>query len=105
MQYEEYTEGWTVPIEHDLKHDRQSFNASGMTPALVLKDKTGTAVTITGTVEWANEASSRIRFTPSATDLVAAKSPYKMHWKVTDLAGKIAYYPQGAPILMTVYAP
>jgi hypothetical protein len=105
MQYDEYTEGWTARIEHTLQHDGVSFNASGMTPSLSLRDKDGNVVTFTGSVAWADSSVSRIRFTPSSTDLVQAKSPYKLHWKVTDGAGKIAFYPQGAPILITVYKP
>jgi hypothetical protein len=104
MQYDEYTQGWTAAIEHTLEHDGVTFNASGMTPSLVLKDKDGTVVVFTGTVEWAAAATSRIRFNPAATDLLAANSPYTLHWKVTDAAAKIAYYPQGAPITLKVHA-
>jgi hypothetical protein len=105
MQYEEYTAGWTAPIEHSLLHDGATFNGAGMTPAIILTDKNGAAVSVSGSVAWANSAVSRVRYSPAAADLVAAKSPYKMHWKVTDGAGKIAFYPQGAPIMLTVYAP
>jgi hypothetical protein len=103
MQYDEYTEGWTAPIEHTLEHDGATFNASGITPSLTLKDKDGNAITFTGTVTWADSSVSRIRYSPAAGDLVASKSPYKLHWKVTDGSGKIAFYPQGAPIMLTVY--
>jgi hypothetical protein len=104
MQYDEYTQGWTAPIEHTLEHDGASFDATGMTPSLVLKDKNGAVIAFTGTVAWAAAATSRIRFSPAATDLLAAGSPYTLHWKVTDAEGKIAYYPQGAPITLKVHA-
>jgi hypothetical protein len=105
MQYDEYTEGWTAPIEHTLEHDGETFNAATMTPSLTLRDKDGNAVTFTGTVSWADASVSLIRFSPASTDFVNAKSPYKLHWKVTDGSGKIAFYPQGGPILITVYKP
>lgn len=109
IAYDEYVEGWTAPIEYTLEHKDPhtgavaTFNASGMTPSLVLKDKNGNVITFTGTVEWAVEATSKIRFNPAATDFVASKSPYTLHWKVTDGAGKIAYYPQGPPIKVKVH--
>jgi hypothetical protein len=104
MQTDEYTEGHTAPIEYDLRHDNASYDATGMTPSLVLKDKDGAEITITGTVEWATAATSRIRFNPAATDLVASKSPYTLRWKVTDLSGKIAYYPQGQAITLKIFS-
>jgi len=110
MLFDEYVEGWTAPIEYTLKHQdpatgaTETFDASGMTPSLVLRDKNGIAIAFTGTVEWADDSVSKIRFNPAATDLVATKSPYTLHWKVTDGAGKIAYYPQGPAIKVKVHA-
>jgi hypothetical protein len=105
----ELTEGWTAAIDYDLENETDgvwaSFNAATMTPSLTLRDKDGNAVTFTGTVSWAVEATSRIRFSPAATDLLNAKSPYLMHWKVTDGASKDAFYPQGTPILVRVFKP
>jgi hypothetical protein len=105
MQHDEYTEGWTAPIEYYLKHDGETFNASGMTPDLVLTDKSGNVVAVKGTVTWADENVSKIRFTPDPTDFDASLSPYKLHWKVTENSSPvaIAFYPQGEPILIEVY--
>lgn len=105
MQHDEYTQGWTAAIEHTLQHDQATFNAAGMTPAVTLRDKNGNAIVPTGAVSWANAAVSRIRYSPAVGDLVASKSPYRLHWKVTDGSGKIAFYPQGEPIVLTVYEP
>lgn len=108
--YDEYVEGWTAPIEYTLKHkdpqtgEISTFDASGMTPGLILKDKDGNAVSTTGKVEWADAPSSKIRYNPAATDFVAANSPYYFHWKVTDGAGKDAYYPQGTRIQVKIHA-
>ncbi len=103
QQVDEYTEGWTAAIEYDLSHDHRTFDASGMTPSLVLKDKDGNVVQVQGIIDWANAAESRIRFNPAATDLVVSKAPYTLHWKVTDAAEKVAFYPQGTPILVRVF--
>jgi hypothetical protein len=103
MQTLELTEGWEAAIEYDLLHDGIAFNATGYTPSMVLKDKTGAVVTTTGNVEWADDDNSRIRYNPDATDLDASLSPYTLHWKVTDAAGKDAFYPQGSPIIVRVY--
>lgn len=107
---DEYTEGWTSSVEYTLLHKdpetgaSSTFDASGMTPAVVIKDKDGAAVDTTGDVSWADATESKIRYTPDAADLTASGSPYKLHWKVTDLTGQIAFYPQGTPILLRVFA-
>ncbi len=103
MQLDEYCEGWTSPIEYTLEHNGESFSAAGMTPGMVLRDKDGNAITFTGTVEWADETESKIRFNPASTDFDADLSPYTLRWKVTDTEGKIAYYPQGKAIILRIY--
>jgi hypothetical protein len=101
------TEGWTSPIDYDLEIQTNgawaSFNATSMTPSLVLKDKDGTVIAFAGTVSWQTAATSRIRFSPAATDFVNSKSPYTLHWKVTDTSSKVAFYPQGEPIIIVVH--
>ena len=101
-QLDEYTEGHTAAIEYNLEHDGASFDASGMTPSLVLKDSDGTEVDVTGDCEWADDSISKIRYNPDAADLV--EGTYTLHWKVTDANGKVAFYPQGGPITIKVYS-
>lgn len=103
MKHDEYTEGFTAPIQYDLLNDNATFNATGMTPGLILKDCNGNVITVTGTVSWANQLASRIEFVPGTGDFKAALSPYTLHWTVTDSNGKIATYPQGEPILIDIY--
>ena len=102
MQYDEFTEGWTAPIEYDLLNDGASFDGSGMTPGIALMDKDGKSVPVAGSVEWAAASLSRIRFNPDANDLLAAKSPYTVHFRVTD-ALRTATYPQGEGFIWNIW--
>lgn len=95
--------GATAPMEWDLKNDGAVFNATNMTPSAVLRDKNSLVVTIGGTIEWANVAASRVRYNPGSTDLDDSKSPYTLHFTVTDGANKTAYYPDGQPIILVVH--
>lgn len=104
-----FVEGWTSPIEYQLYHrDPQTgveatFNATGFGAAIVLKNRLGVAVDVSGDVTWAAEATSKIRYTPDAADLVAADGPYTVHFKVTDGGGAISYYPQDDPLRWIVH--
>jgi hypothetical protein len=102
-QLRETVAGSTAPMEWDLKNDGASFDAQGMDPSAVLRDKDGNVVTFAGTVEWANAALSRIRYSPADSDLDDAKSPYTLHLTVTDGLNKKAFYPDGQPITLVVY--
>ncbi len=97
-------EGTTAMLEWNLYNDCEPFDATGITPAAVLKDKDGTTITTTGKIEWATITASKIRYRPDAADLVAAKSPYTLHFKLTDSVGKISFYPDDAAIKLLVYA-
>lgn len=105
-----YTEGWTSPIQYNLYNvnpetgEKSTFDAAGMTATMVLKDKDGNVVDTVGDVSWSDEANSQIQFIPDATDFDASKSPYSVHWKVTDAWSQIAFYPQGAALLWIVHS-
>jgi hypothetical protein len=106
------TEGWTTPIEYKLLHEDPETGEltvpeglADMTPSLVLKDKDGNAIDTSSDVEWADAANGIVRYNPDATALTAAKSPFTAKFKVTDASSKIAYFPQGEPLIWRVYAP
>lgn len=90
---DELVQGWTDPINHILKADKVIVNLTGMTVALLLYDKLDALVAFTGTVSVPDAAGGKVRFSPAANDFLAASSPYKMRWKVTDGAGKISFFP------------
>lgn len=101
-----YVEGWTEDIEYDLvKGDPPAvFDASGMTPGIVITDARGAAVNVAGDVSWANAAASRVRYAPDAGDFVAINGPYRVHWTVTDAAGKMTPFPEGPGLVWNVFA-
>jgi hypothetical protein len=88
-------EGWTVPLDFQLKDDNVAVNLTGMTVALVLQDNNGVVITPAGTTSIFDAVTGKVRFSPAAADLVASKSPYTARWKVTDGAGKVAFFPSG----------
>lgn len=92
---ENFVEGWTTPIDYQLKKNGAPFNAAGMTVELILRDKNKVEIAEGGLTAWSDETQSIVRYTPSATDLTVARSPMRVHWKVTDGAGKVAFFPKG----------
>lgn len=102
----------TDPLEFDLKRAPTpgatpvTFNASGMILALTIKGKDGSAVDTTapGKVEWLDQANSRARFNRAVGDFLESKSPYYLHWTVTDGNGKTASWPQGDGFELVVRA-
>ena len=107
--YDDYVEGWTAGIEYDLMHKNpatgaeSTFDASGMSISILLKDKDNNTISFSGTVAWSDQSNSRAKFNPASGDFLRSKSPYSLWWKVTDASSKVAYYPQGEPIKVTVY--
>lgn len=95
MAQEHFVEGWTDPIDYQLKKGdpAASFDATGMSVAIVMADLKGVSITLTGTIAWQDAAVSKVRFTPAAADLKAADSPLRVRFKVTNGAA-IAYFPR-----------
>ncbi len=93
----EVVEGWTQELgPFTLRIDGDPFpgGLDGFTVALVLKGKTGTVVTADTRADDDQSANpGQVFYTPATDDLVAAESPYSMHWKVTDGNGKVVFFP------------
>ena len=96
------TAGTTASLDFRLTADGSAVNLTGATVTLVLKDKSGTAVTTTGNVTVISATGGTVRFAPDAADLVATVSPHRARFKVTDSSSKIAYYPSGKADIWTV---
>jgi hypothetical protein len=107
---DEYVQGWTAPIDYELKRTNETtrkletFDASNSTPGLVLVDRDGVAVDVSGKVSWFDATNSVIRYTPASGDLLAAKSPYRARWTITD-SGKLSTYPKGEMIEWQIRTP
>ena len=96
------TAGTTANLDFRLTADGSAVNLTGATVTLVLRDKTGTAVTTTGDISVISATGGTVRYAPDATDLVASVSPHRARFKVTDSGGQIAYYPSGKADIWTV---
>lgn len=105
-------EGDTDPLEFDLKRAPTpgatpvTFNAAGMTltATILAKDRTTSVTTTGGKTEWADQANSRARFNRANNDFLQSKSPYYLHFHVTDGAGDVASWPEGDGFELVVRA-
>lgn len=98
------TEGWTEELPaFTLLANGVPQDLTGMTVALVLRDGNGALVTIAGTTRVdASPSTGKVYYAPASTDLSAARSAYSVHWRVTDGAGKVAFFPNGTPDSLAV---
>lgn len=104
------TEGWTKEIgPFTLKIDGVGFPlAPGVVATLVLKGKGRAASDTAGDVRADSDQATypgRVWWKPDASDMVAAYSPYTVHWKVTDVAGDVAFFPHGEADEIEVFTP
>lgn len=97
-------EGWTEPIRTKLYADNVIQDLTGMSVELE-PYLHGVLQTFTGVAEIESpESSGIVRYTPSSADLV--KGRYKIRWKITDLDGKVAFFPNSVtPELWIVSKP
>lgn len=97
-------EGWTERIRYALTKDGVPLILTSMTVVLVGTDAIGTA-SFAGSVGIDDAPAGVVYLDPTATDLLASRSPYKLRWKVTDAAGKIVYFPRAEPMIWKVSNP
>ena len=104
-------EGDTEPLEFDLKRaatvgaEPEVFDATGMTVAATIKGRDkSTEVDTSGKVDWVDQDASRVSFTPAADDFLRSKSPYYLHFTVTDGNGDTASWPAGPGFKIVVTA-
>lgn len=98
---EDLVEGWTEPVDATLIADGSPFNGTGVTASLLLRDRLGAEVDVTGKVAWISAAAGTIRYSPAVDDLKESGSPYSARWKVT-AGGKDAYFPNKEADVWTV---
>ena len=100
-------EGWTGELgPFTLKADGTAVDLTGLTVALILRDRSGTAVTTAGdTRVHGTPTSGQVYYRPDAADMTAALSPYSAHWQVTDGSGYVVYFPNAAADTIVVFTP
>lgn len=104
MAKERFPAGWTDPIDYALEKDGASFDATGMTIDLVLRDRQGTELEVAGSVVFTDAATSQARFTPGAADFTVERSPLRARFKVTSGA-QVAYFPKDTPLEWVIDEP
>lgn len=97
-----WVEGETATRVYTLLNNGVAHDLTGATVTLEARDKNGTDVAIAGTVAIASAAAGTVTYSPHSSDLTVARSPLRVHFKVT-LAGKDAYFP-AEPDSWRVYA-
>lgn len=98
---EDLVEGWTEPVDATLFADKVAIDGTGLTPGLLLRDRLGAEVDVTGKVAWISAAAGTIRYSPAVDDLKESGSPYSARWRVT-ASGKDAYFPNKEADVWTV---
>ena len=95
-------EGWTEPIGYQLSSINVSGtttpqNLVGLTVSLVAYGSSGVLLPLSGTVAVTTPETGMVTFSPAPGDLLNVNSPMAVRWRVADGAGKVAYFPSGAP--------
>lgn len=89
--------GTTGDEDFQLLEDGAPVGIEGFDVDLLLWDKYGVAVTTTDDVENLDDGTEgkrgKVRVNLDVADLVAERGPYTARFQVTDLAGKIVYFP------------
>lgn len=100
-------EGWTERIRYRLTRNDppENVDLTGLTVDLVAYDNGNSLLTFSGTVGSDDPSNGVVYFDPSVSDLESGNSPYRVRWKITDSAGKIAYFPREDPLLWEIELP
>lgn len=97
------THGRTAPIPYTLTIDGAPAPLVGVTVELVGTDKDGVGLGLAGSVVVTNPDLGEVEFQPAAGDIDESRQPYWVHFKVTDGAGKISFFPEGPPEKWRIY--
>lgn len=99
-------EGWTAAIELRLLSEGAPENLTGMSVALVLRDVIGNRAiyTTSAGAEATCSTGGLVAYTPGSTHLVSTAGPYQARVRVTDGAGKVVFFPNGAADTWTVHS-
>lgn len=99
----EVVEGWTGALPFTLKADDVAIDLTGMTLSIVLKDAKGTVIKDSDVgVTVIESTAGTLEYEPSSSEFVAARSPYKVRFRVVDTGSKVVYHPNGDEDLITV---
>lgn len=90
-------EGETKPVTATLYDgagpSRTAAVLTGLTLGILVYDRNGSAVPVSGKASLVTAASGEVKFEPAASDFKASGSPYAVTWTVLDGNGDTAWYP------------
>jgi hypothetical protein len=99
-------EGWNGALPFTLKADGTPVDLTGLTVRIVLKNAAGTilkntssGVTVTGST------SGQVDYVPSTSSgdlFIAAQTPYRLRFSVTDATPRTVYFPNDEEDLIEV---
>lgn len=98
-------EGWTAPLDWVLKTNGMPQDVRDMTVEAVIKTAGGVRISTTDDVVVTLSTGGLVRLNADQVDFRAYRSPYTLRFLVTDVGGKIAYFPSGEPITIRVRKP
>lgn len=101
----EIVEGWTGPVDMQLKKNGSPVSLTGCTVTLVLRGKDGLNIDTASNISVLDAPTGQVRYLPDAGDLVAAKTPHWARFRVVDASSKIVFFPSDRPMRWTVYQP
>lgn len=90
----EVVEGWTDPLPFTLQADGVAIDLTGLTVSIHLKDNQGTVVAsgTSGITVTASTAGQVSYAAPSTSTFVAARTPYKIRFRVADATTTLFVY-------------
>ena len=99
----EVVSGWNDALPFTLKADDVAVDLTGLTVTCVVHDRYGTAVSTTDKVAVTGTTSGTVTWTPSTSDLVAARQPYTVRFKVVDATTAGVYFSNGEADIVSVF--
>lgn len=97
-------EGWTGALPFTLNADGEPFDLTGLTVEIILKSADGTYVQQDATgVSVTASTAGEVQYEPTSTGtFLAAQTPYRVRFRVTDALSKVAYFPNDEEELIEV---
>jgi len=106
------TSGWTGLLgPFTLRVDGVPLNLTGFTVDLIIHDSLGNLLTLGGSIEVLDQTlhPGQVTYQPISTDFIFSskgatyRQAFTIHWKVTDGANKVVYFPNTSADEIGVY--
>lgn len=98
----ELVAGWSAAVPLTLEADGAPIPLTGLTVTAELFDVDGTVVNTSSDVAVTGAAAGEINWTPDATDLTEAGSPYELRFKLVDVNSAVLFVPNAKAVRVLV---